>query len=372
MLFPAVLMVVADFALRAYDYANCVCKSPTEVRLEASPENNKGIQFVLEYYADGELGFSMRNETGKRLYYADDYRLNFCARTLRNSPYREPVWLRFIDYGDTMFTHVWLRIMLVPGIYVFERDFFLDADLTEFYTTLAFEFGDEDEIRWWYYRRAEDVLPRLNNQIRNFTAFYMAGRTSENIALASEVAVSRTAVEFSSVNLSTLRTSPRRNFYLLVYENGWEPVPLIFFRNWPRRGGSMWGGDVIEEHFNLEELFGTLANGRYMIMSLYNRVVSLELFNHTVEEMMLVEFVIDDNTPMNLDGISPTPADLSIYVDEITPTGLRLNIANNTSQIFMYNGSFILQKYVYGDWNAIYELDSCVRYQHSVGANSNY
>jgi len=312
------------------------------------------LQSAQTFSNEFGVGFLLRNNAGHRLYYNDDFRIDSVVMRERNNP----AGLQFINNGDIQEAHVSWGNSRAIGIYTFERDFFLDADLTELYTTLTFEF---DVVGWYHFTEDAEPIPSdlqimQDNRIRNSLAFQIAGGTSNIIVLASEVAVSRTEVAFNIVNLSTQSFMHGLDHRLLVYENGWKPAPIII-DSWgiPGLGIGMQGGEIIEDHFNFEWLHGVLENGRYMIMRQHAED-HMRPGAPRVQEMLMVEFIIDDNTPMNLSGDIPTATNIIVYADEITPTGLRLNITNHTTEGFSYNPPFIVQKYVYGNWENIYEL----------------
>jgi hypothetical protein len=83
----------------------------------------------------------------------------------------------------------------------------------------------------------------------------------------------------------------------------------------------------------------------------------------------MVEFFVDDSTPMRLGDELPAFDELSLFTHTITPTGLMLYVTNPMSREFFYSKPFIVQKYVYGNWENIYEIASPERFHVSVPAN---
>ena len=298
-----VLMVLLFVSLAAcmYEYAgsgNPVQPDTLPVVLERIV-NPSGLQAAVTFSNEFGVGFLLRNETGSRLYYNDDFRVD----SVQLSNVHNRAGVLFIDDGDTKDTHVNWEELRPSGIYTFERDFFLDEDLTELYTTLSFAF---DVIGWYHFagsvqRAPEDLRAKRDARMRESLEFQIAGGASEIIVLASEVAVSRTEVAFRTANLSAQPFIHGLDHSLLVYENGWKPAPTII-DEWGVLGIGfiMQGGEVIDDHINFEWLHGALANGRYMIMRRH-------LEDHgrpgapRVQELLMVEFVIDDSTPMNLE-----------------------------------------------------------------------
>ena len=324
-------------------------------------ENDSDLQAALTFSNEFGIGFLLRNETGKRLYYNDDFRVD----SLEMSNRHNRAGVQFISPSDTTEMHVNWENSRPTGIYTFERDFFTDADLTNLYTTLVLEF---DVIGWYHLTDDPEPIPDdlqafRDNRLRRGLEFQIAGGTSEIIVLASEVAVSRTTVAFNTANLSTWPFGHGLGYRLLVYDNGWKDAPTIL-DNWAIAdiGLEIQGGEVIEDRFDFEWLYGPLANGRYMIMR-QHRAGRMEL--------LLVEFIIDDNTPMSLDGLPAANVNLNLYISEIAPTGLQLNVTNHMPQTFLYSGPFIVQKYVYGVWENIYELAAPGRYQLQIEENNN-
>jgi len=349
------------------DYHNYIQQSDLHSGVLTRNTNITSLQAALTFSNEFGIGFLLRNETGQRLYYNDDFRVDSLQMTNRHNR----AGIQFISHGDTKQTHVNWDASRPTGIHTFERDFFLDSDLAEFYKTLAFEFY---VIGWYHFTDdaepiPEDLQARRDARVREYLAFQISDGASAIIVLASEVAVSRTEVAFNTANLSTQPFMHGLDYRLLIYENGWKDAPTIL-DSWgvPSIGIGMQGGEVIEDRFNFEWLYGMLANGRYMIMR-HHSEDHMRPGTPRVQETLMVEFIIDDNTPMSLDNILPVTVNLSVYACEITPTGLQLYVTNYTSHKFLYNGPFIVQKYVYGIWENIYELAIPMRYQIPVYAN---
>jgi len=149
---------------------------------------------------------------------------------------------------------------------------------------------------------------------------------------------------------------------LLRYEQGWEPIPTDIERWAFASDANMnWPGAVVPYHIQFGwRLQGELPNGRYK----FKREHWEDHLRPGVpqrQEMLLVEFIVDDNTPSVLGDIEPHGEDISLSVSDVTPTGLRLAITNHTGYAFVYNSPFILEKYVYGVWSAIYAVNQLTR-----------
>lgn len=367
-----VVLTLVIASLTACMYENISYESESQpdmsIFMSTTDIDINGLQAVQTFSNEFGVGFLLRNKAGIRLYYNDDFRVDSVAFTEMNNP----AGVQLINHGNTKEIHVsWGRTARPTGIYTFERDFFLDSNLTQLYKTLIFDFY---VIGWCHF--TEDVPPisaelqaMRDNRECDSLAFQIAGGTSNIIILASEVAVSRTGLAFSAANISTQSFMHGLDYRLLVYENGWKPAPVVYEGYWFVRslGIGMQGGEVIEDSFNFEWLHGALANGRYMIMRRHGED-HMRPGAPRVQEILMVEFIVDDNTPMNLGGTLPTSINININVYDVTPTGLQLNVTNHTSQDFLYNGPSIVQKYVYGNWENIYELDTPARYQVLIGA----
>ena len=260
--------------------------------------NGGGLQTAITASNGFGLGFLVRNETGRRLYYNDDFRLDSQPMTEAHNRWG----VQYINHGDTQVKSVQWGGPRPTGIYTFERDFFTDENLTELYATVTIEF---DVISWQHFADGAEPAPahiqaHRDNREREHLAFLFAGGTSEVIVLASEVAVSRTEVAFSTANVSTQSFMHGLHYSLLVYENGWKPAPTIL-DSWAISdiGIGIRGGQVIEDRFDFEWLYGVLPNGRYMIMR-HHCEDHFRAGAARVQETLMVEFVIDDNTPERL------------------------------------------------------------------------
>jgi len=287
-------------------------------------ESNCGLQAVPVGSNEFGMSFLMRNGTGARLYYNDDYRIG--TTSMSNTNNRAGVL--YINHGNTKDVHVNWPGPRRSGIFTFERDFFLDSGLTELYTTLTFDFY----IVGWEHNSANNLASPIPEylqakreaQARESLAFQVAGGASDIIVLASEVAVSRTGVMFNTANMSKQPFIHGEGYRLLIYDNGWRNAPaivdsfLVHLIAIPMRGG-----EVIEDSFNFEWWHGALENGRYMLMR-HHHEDHMRPGAPRVQETLMVEFVIDDGTPMSLNGALPAAAGLSAYVSDITPTGLLL------------------------------------------------
>lgn len=260
-------------------------------------ENRGGLQSAVTFSNEFGVGFLLRNETEKRLYYNDDFRLDSVAMSERNNP----DGLNFITPDAIKSFHVsWGMTPFPTGIYTFERDFFLDEGLTELYKTLMFEF---DVIGWYYFTEDATPIPEelkemRDERIRNELVFLLAGGASQAIVPASEVSVSRTGVAFSTANISTQAFMHGLDHRLLVYENGWKPAPITYEGNWAITsiGIGMQSGEVIEDRFDFTWLHGALANGRYMILRQHVED-HMRPGAPRVMETLMVQFIIDENTP---------------------------------------------------------------------------
>jgi len=262
-------------------------------------ENDSGLYGVLTFSNGFGVGFMFRNETGMRLYYNDDFRVNSAEMTNRHNR----AGTQFINIGDTKEAHVNWSDPLETGMYNFERDFFIDEDLTELYTTLEFLF---DVIGWYHFTddaepAPEELLAIQQARIDAHRTFLIEGGPSDIIILASEVAVSRTAIAFSTANISAVPYMHGSSFRLFIYENGWKDAPVIL-DSWAftDEGFGIKGGEVIDDHINFEWLYGELVNGRYMFIR-----------NHfedhgqpgapRIQQELIIEFEINDSTPVRLE-----------------------------------------------------------------------
>ena len=294
------LLVILLFA----GFTACVFENAGESQVDFCPvasnqnENYGGLQAALVLSSGIFLQFTVRNETGKRLYYNYDFRID-SLQEIDTFKYNR---VNYINYGSTQTIYVqwpW-KPSLPTGIYTFERDFFYDRNLTEIHTAIALEFGVID-----WFRFAEDAPPMPEElqawddaRKQRYLEFHIGGGASEIIVLASEVNVSRTEVAFSTTNLSRYKFMHGLDFHLLVYENGWKPAPTaIDFWMVAAEGIGMAGGDIIRDRFNFEWSHGELVNGRYMIMRHHSKD---RVYPRTLETLM-VEFIIDDNTPTSFD-----------------------------------------------------------------------
>jgi len=264
-------------------------------------QNDSGLHGVVTFSNEFGVGFMFRNNTDTRLYYNDDFRVDSLEMTTRNNR----AGTQFIEPGSTKEAHVNWDNSRETGVYAFERDFFLDENLTELYITLEFMF---DLIGWYYFTDDADPIPEDLETLREarmqaHLEFLIAGGPSEIIVLASELAVSRTEVAFRTANISSAPFMHGSPYRLLVYENGWRDAPIII-ENWgfTSEGRGMEGGAVIDDHINFEWLYGVLPNGRYMIMRNHFEDHGRPGAPRTQEELM-IEFIIDDNTPMDLSTI---------------------------------------------------------------------
>lgn len=333
------------------------------------PQDKYGLQAVATHTNEFGFSFMLRNQTGHRLYYNDDFRLDTVPLSLTHNR----AGVQFINPGDTKNMHINWDATRQTGVYTFERDFFLDADITELYTTLTLPF---DIIGWYHF--TDDAMPlpcdmqaRREERQRESLAFKISGGTSDIIVLASEVAVSRTEVKFRTANLSSWPFMHGLDYHLLIYDNGWTNAPTVL-DSWgiPSIGFGMIGGDVIDDHFDFAWLYGQLANGRYMILRQHSEDHSRPGAPR-VQETLIVEFMIDDSTPMSLSDATPAKAVINAYITNIIPTGLTLTIINSLAHELLYSSPPIVQKYVYGMWENIYELAAPTRYQIPVAASSN-
>ena len=85
-------------------------------------ENSRGLQAAQTSSNGFGVGFFVRNETGKQLYYNDDFRVD----SLPMTNYHNHFGVQFISHGNTYEVHVNWATPLPTGMYTFEQDFFLD------------------------------------------------------------------------------------------------------------------------------------------------------------------------------------------------------------------------------------------------------
>jgi len=137
--------------------------------------------------------------------------------------------------------------------------------------------------------------------LQNIAEFYIAGGTSNIIVQASEVNVSRTRIIFSTANLSAQTYVHGAEHLLLVYDNGWKSAPsIVDMFAFSLANFSIEGGETVVDRFNFEPLYGELANGRYKIIRRHQQVMRAPLPESRVQEILIVEFVINNNTPTSL------------------------------------------------------------------------
>jgi len=142
-----------------------------------------GLQAVVAGSNEFGVVILLRNETGKRLYYNDDFRVDYQPMSNHNNR----AGVQFINHGDTKDMHVNWASSRPSGIYTFERDFFHDRSLTEFYKTLSLDF---DVIGWYHFTDnpqpvPEDLQAHRDARERERLAFQVAGGPSNVIVLAS-------------------------------------------------------------------------------------------------------------------------------------------------------------------------------------------
>ena len=253
---------------------------------------------VIQTFSNGfGLEFMLRNDTGHQLYYDDNFRVDSARMSEKNNP----SGLQIINHGDTKSAHVSWEGQLDTGLYTFERDFFLDAGLTEFYTTLTLEF---DVIAWHFF--AEDAPPipphlqaRHDARAQEHIDFILAGGASEVIVLDGDVNVSRTEISFRMANLSEHEFLYGLGYSLLIYDDGWKNAPTIL-DSWgiPGIGLTINAGGFVNDNLDFEWLYGILENGNYMVIRSHD--LFLRAGAPTVQEFLIIEFTIDDDTPLNL------------------------------------------------------------------------
>jgi len=288
--FLLIFVIIVVFALASCDGYSEMAQS------EANP-NHSGLQ-VVQISSNGfGVVFLFRNESGNRLYFDDRFRLDGVSMMEQNNR----VGVLYINHGDVKQSHVSWRSLRATGIYTFERDFFIDPeallihDTPQPTATISFDFAvvswDErdDDI-------PDDVRTMRDQRDDRYIAFWLDAGTSDVIT-ASEVEVSRTAVAFRTFNSSQYSFIHGLGFRLLVYEDGWRffsdaQITILL-------GVEMRGGGTTNDHLDFPQSFGILPNGRYMIMRVHNRD-SVRPGAARVQEMLMIEFVIDDDTPETL------------------------------------------------------------------------
>ncbi|MCL2235773.1 MAG: hypothetical protein FWB98_04960 [Defluviitaleaceae bacterium] len=327
-----------------------------------------GLQASQTFSNEFGVAFMVRNQTGQRLYYNDDFRVDGMSMSERNNP----AGLQYINNGDIKESHVSWGTSRPTGIYTFERDFFLDAELTQLYKTLQFQF---DVIAWYHFTADAQPIPDeiqafRNQREQNSIAFQLSCGTSQIILLASEVSVSRTEIAFDTVNISSAYFLRGSYFSLWqVVDGAWVDVPPII-ENWgfTLEGHPVMPGEIDRNRVNFEWLYGALANGDYVFKRTHSQD-HLRPGAPRVQELLFIEFTIDDYTPHDLVMLEPVSVNIGISTDEVTPTGLYFSVINDSPNDLTFNSPFILQRYIYGSWEVIYEIIAPTRQQVSISSS---
>ena len=165
---------------------------------------------------------------------------------------------------------------------------------------------------------------------------------SEIIMLYGDVHVSRTSIAFNFINNS-------ENEY--IYGYGWR---LYRYRlgNWrlPREnrrfihglGMLIRGGGVKQNEINLSNVFGTLSNGRYRFVRSHS-ISDGPIPVRRIHEYLIIEFTIDNNTPLHLENKPELPwVELGdvlqlVSYSELSPSGIVLEIENLSRYEFVFS-----------------------------------
>ena len=319
-----------------------------------------GLHAVQTFSNEFGVGFTLRNTTPHRLYYNDHFRIDGTPMVESNNP----AGLQYIRPGDSKSTHVSWGESRPTGLYHFQRDFFLDKELSQLYTTLDFPF---DIVGWYHPATDAPPLPeavedRRNQRAQEQITFMLASGPSEIIRLASPISVSRNEIRFDAVNITSTHFFRGSSFVLWQYADGmWEdvapPQDFLFTGDaWPALPG-----EIDHNHINFAWNYGTLPTGLYKLVRTYYQD-RLPPGAPRVQELLFAAFVIDDTTPDYLSQATAESIAVTILPGQATPTSLAFSIINDSPYALTFHSPFIVEKYVYGIWQAIYEKSPPTRH----------
>ena len=132
--------------------------------------------------------------------------------------------------------------------------------------------------------------------------FVLQGAPSENIVLASEVEVSQTAIAFSLENRSRVGYFYGEDWRLARYVDGyWQLVQYLNNRRLIHGiAYTLEGRSIQQYNINWVRVYGALQPGRYLFLQGHTPTnVELPQANPP-REYVMIEFIIDENTPRNL------------------------------------------------------------------------
>ena len=127
-------------------------------------------------------------------------------------------------------------------------------------------------------------------------AFFTALILITLVALASDVAISRTSIAFNVINIADSEIGFGDMPELARHVDGrWEPVPYDFTGHYVMQtllAYIMPVGEATRSVYGFELLFGELPPGRYMFIRSH--------WHSGSAEYLLIDFLIDESTPLRL------------------------------------------------------------------------
>jgi len=300
--FISIVLIVGAFALTSL-------RQPESSEATFPTLHQGSIDAHIDIAGEFYLWFTLYSNYNVTLYYNDGFRL-----------YRQEdeAWAQVYNQQGEYVHHVepdtakqnavrWLRDNTIqlgngmpPGQYRLARDFYLTPDVYDVHTTLYINFEIEP-VFWWMNPPQTPVEPGgVSPQREIYVASVLAGELSQTIVLVGEVQVSRTAIAFYFYNRADKDYMYGRHWELAHYiDGGWQPVPhtpSYFHRALPSDAESIAGGDTKFEFHFFDFFFGELTPGRYMFIRSH-----WQSGRHRDREYMLIEFMIDEDTPQYLD-----------------------------------------------------------------------
>ena len=248
--------------------------------------------------------------------------------------------------------------------------------------------------------RARDTADQLHSfdpadiQIAPNQTCILTMSPSQRVVLVSDVDVSKTAIAFNLLNNTDARFNYSALYRLAKYLDGiWVNAPTVGMAPPTGLGGQLNSGDVRAERVSFHPSWhGNLSPGRYMyIRSLmstcrYSLCPRCWLSNCSSSEHLLVEFTIDENTPLHLPpesrvsdrGWPPapfehltTPAHITVAgYSGLSPTGISLTFENDSPYNFTFDSSATLQHYTNGIWRSIEPMARRYSQTMELAANS--
>ena len=294
---------------------------------------------------ENHMQFTLRNISDVTLYYDTSYELYHDV----NGKW-EPEHSRVNDvmysidpgivrnYGNEWSDLLWEKgeegiVALEPGRYMFVRKIYTDRQDMDSYEYLRIEFN---VIAW---DDKESPRPDWRQERIDFAVLSPA---SENIVLTGAVDVSRNGAAFSLENRSDRSYTYGLRWELARYANGrWLSVPFTVENGVPWPDIALWlqSGGIKHEYMDWSFMFGELQPGRYMfIREYYPSDEYLLPDRRYTEEYTMVEFVIDDSSPLTLPPQEEQLRHVMLaeYRD-VTPTGMTVVIDNVSVYDFTFH-----------------------------------